>query len=99
MREAHIRSIVNRLGALALTLSDGIPEATKTATGMAGGIPAAPVSLREWADGTSVDVLAEALRVSHSRAGPSISETVGRPWRPMRRGAAVSESSRLGVAP
>jgi DNA-binding MarR family transcriptional regulator len=26
------------------------------------------VSLREWADGRSVDVLAEAMRVSHSRA-------------------------------
>ena len=35
---------------------------------MAGGIPAALVSLGEWADGLSVDVLAEAMRVSHSRA-------------------------------
>ena len=35
---------------------------------MAGGLPAALVSLREWADGESVDVLAEAMRVSHSRA-------------------------------
>jgi DNA-binding MarR family transcriptional regulator len=35
---------------------------------MAGGIPAALVSLREWADGSSVDVLAGAMRVSHSRA-------------------------------
>ena len=35
---------------------------------MAGGLPAALVSLREWADGRSVDVLAEAMRVSHSRA-------------------------------
>jgi DNA-binding MarR family transcriptional regulator len=35
---------------------------------MAGGAPAALVSLREWADGRSVDVLAEAMRVSHSRA-------------------------------
>ena len=35
---------------------------------MAGGIPAALVSLREWADGSSVDVLAAAMRVSHSRA-------------------------------
>jgi DNA-binding MarR family transcriptional regulator len=53
---------------MALTLSDGIREATEEATGMAGGLPAALVSLREWADGTSVDVLAEAMRVSHSRA-------------------------------
>jgi DNA-binding MarR family transcriptional regulator len=58
----------NRLGALALTLSDGIREATEEATGMAGGVPAALVSLHEWADGSSVDVLAEAMRVSHSRA-------------------------------
>jgi DNA-binding MarR family transcriptional regulator len=53
---------------MALTLSDGIREATEATTGMAGGIPAALVSLREWADGSSVDVLAEAMRVSHSRA-------------------------------
>jgi MarR family transcriptional regulator, negative regulator of the multidrug operon emrRAB len=53
---------------MALTLSDRIREATEAATGMAGGLPAALVSLREWADGSSVDVLAEAMRVSHSRA-------------------------------
>jgi DNA-binding MarR family transcriptional regulator len=35
---------------------------------MAGGPPAALVSLHEWADGRSVEVLAEAMRVSHSRA-------------------------------
>jgi DNA-binding MarR family transcriptional regulator len=35
---------------------------------MAGGAPAALVSLREWADGRSVEVLAETMRVSHSRA-------------------------------
>jgi DNA-binding MarR family transcriptional regulator len=53
---------------MALTLSDGIREATEAATGMAGALPAALVSLREWADGSSVEVLAEAMRVSHSRA-------------------------------
>jgi DNA-binding MarR family transcriptional regulator len=68
MPEAHTSGVATRLGALALTLSDRIREATETATGMAGGLPAALVSLREWADGTSVDVLAEAMRVSHSRA-------------------------------
>src|SRR3954471_14613989 len=68
MPEAHISPVANRLGAIALTLSDGIREATEAATGTAGGLPAALVSLREWADGTSVDVLAEAMRVSHSRA-------------------------------
>ncbi len=68
MPEAYTSRVANRLGALALTLSDGIREATEAATGMAGGLPAALVSLQEWADGRSVDVLAEAMRVSHSRA-------------------------------
>jgi DNA-binding MarR family transcriptional regulator len=68
MPEAHISPVANRLGAVALTLGDGIREATEAATGMAGGVPAALVSLHEWADGRSVDVLAEAMRVSHSRA-------------------------------
>jgi DNA-binding MarR family transcriptional regulator len=66
--EAYTSAVANRLGAVALTLSDGIREATEAATGMAGGVPAALVSLREWADGRSVDVLAEAMHVSHSRA-------------------------------
>ena len=68
MPEAYIARVANRLGAIALTLSDGIREATEAATGMAGGAPAALVSLREWADGRSVEVLAGAMRVSHSRA-------------------------------
>src|SRR5215218_1561895 len=68
MPEAYTSRTANRLGAIALTLSDGIRDATEAATGMAGGLPAALVSLREWADGRSVDVLAEAMRVSHSRA-------------------------------
>src|SRR3954465_14644454 len=68
MPEAYTLRVANRLGAVALTLSDAIREATEAATGMAGGIPAALVSLREWADGTSVDVLADAMRLSHSRA-------------------------------
>jgi DNA-binding MarR family transcriptional regulator len=68
MPQAHTSAVVNRLGAVALTLSDAITEATEAATGMAGGLPAALISLREWADGRSVDVLAEAMRVSHSRA-------------------------------
>jgi DNA-binding MarR family transcriptional regulator len=68
MPEAYISRVANRLGAVALTLSDSIREATEGATGMAGGLPAALVSLREWADGRSVEVLAEAMRVSHSRA-------------------------------
>ena len=68
MPEAYISRTANRLGAAALTLTDGIRDATEAATGMSGGLPAALVSLREWADGRSVDVLAEAMRVSHSRA-------------------------------
>jgi DNA-binding MarR family transcriptional regulator len=68
MPQAYISPVANRLGALAVTLSDAIREATEAATGMGGGIPAVLVSLREWADGRSVDVLAEAMRVSHSRA-------------------------------
>jgi MarR family transcriptional repressor of emrRAB len=68
MPEAHTLAVANRLGALALTLSDAVRDATEAATGMAGGVPAALVSLREWADGRSVDVLADAMRVSHSRA-------------------------------
>jgi DNA-binding MarR family transcriptional regulator len=68
MPEAQISPVANRLGAAALTLSDGIREVTEAATGMAGGMPAALVSLHEWADGRSIDVLAGALRVTHSRA-------------------------------
>lgn len=68
MREAYIAATANHLGAIALTLSDRVRDATEEATGMTGGFPAALVSLREWADGRSVEVLAEAMRVSHSRA-------------------------------
>ena len=68
MPEAYISRVANRLGAAALTLSDRIREETEAATGLAGGAPAALVSLHEWADGHSVDVLAETMRVSHSRA-------------------------------
>lgn len=68
MPEAYISPVANRLGALALALGDAVREATEGATGMAGGIPAALVSLREWADGSSVDVLADCMGLSHSRA-------------------------------
>ena len=66
--EAYTSAVANRLGAIALTLSDGVREATEEATGMAGGLPAALISLSEWADGRSVEVLAGAMRVTHSRA-------------------------------
>jgi DNA-binding MarR family transcriptional regulator len=68
MPEAYISAVANRLGAIAVTLSDAVVEATEMATGMAGGPPAALVSLHQWADGRSVEVLAGAMRVSHSRA-------------------------------
>src|SRR5687768_12822486 len=68
MPEAYTSQVANRLGAAALTLSDRVREVTEAATGMSGGLPAALVSLSEWADGRSVEVLAEAMRVSHSRA-------------------------------
>jgi DNA-binding MarR family transcriptional regulator len=68
MPQAYTSAVANRLGAVALTLADGIREATEAATGLAGGVPAALVSLHEWADGRSVEVLAGAMRVSHSRA-------------------------------
>ena len=68
MPEAYTSAVANRLGAAALTLTDAIRASTEAATGLAGGVPAALVSLHEWADGRSVDVLAEAMRVSHSRA-------------------------------
>jgi DNA-binding MarR family transcriptional regulator len=68
MPDAYKSQVANRLGALALTLSDGIREETERATGTAGGVPAALVSLHQWADGSSVEVLADAMRVSHSRA-------------------------------
>jgi MarR family transcriptional regulator, negative regulator of the multidrug operon emrRAB len=69
MLQAHNSAkAANQLGALALALGDAVREATEEATGMSGGIPAALISLREWADGTSVDLLADAMRLSHSRA-------------------------------
>ncbi len=68
MPEAYTAQVANRLGAAALTIGDGVRAATEAATGLAGGLPAALISLAEWADGASVDVLAEVMRVSHSRA-------------------------------
>jgi DNA-binding MarR family transcriptional regulator len=68
MLEAHTLRLANRLGAVAVTLGDGVRDAVEGATGLSGGAPAALVSLHEWADGSSVEVLADAMRVSHSRA-------------------------------
>jgi DNA-binding MarR family transcriptional regulator len=60
--------VANRLGAVALTVGDAMREAVEAATGLSGGVPAALISLHEWADGESVEVLADAMRVTHSRA-------------------------------
>ena len=58
---------VNVVGALAVALGDRLREATEAAVGMSGALPAALVSLHEWASGRTVDTLAGGLRLSHSR--------------------------------
>jgi DNA-binding MarR family transcriptional regulator len=58
---------LNVVGALVLALGDRMRDATEEAAGMSGALPAALVSLHEWAGGRSVDTLAGALRLSHSR--------------------------------
>ena len=68
MPETYNVVLANRLGALALALGDRITDAVEQATETRGGVPAALVSLHEWADGSSIAVLAEAMRVTHSRA-------------------------------
>ena len=59
---------LNVIGAMAVVLGDRIRDATEQASGMGGALPAALVSLHEWAGGRSIDTLAGALRLSHSRA-------------------------------
>jgi len=68
MPGAHITHEENVVGALSLVLGDRLRAATEEAAGLAGALPAALVSLHEWAGGRPIDVLANALRVSHSRA-------------------------------
>lgn len=58
---------LNVIGALVVALGDRLREATEDAAGMSGALPAALVSLHEWAGGRSVDTLAGGLRLSHSR--------------------------------
>jgi MarR family transcriptional regulator, negative regulator of the multidrug operon emrRAB len=58
---------LNVVGALVVALGDRVRDATEEATGMGGALPAALVSLREWAGGRTVDTLAGGLRLSHSR--------------------------------
>lgn len=68
MPGAHFSGEENVVGALALALGDRLRDAAEEASGLAGALPAALVSLDQWAGGRPIDVLAGALRVSHSRA-------------------------------
>jgi MarR family transcriptional regulator, negative regulator of the multidrug operon emrRAB len=67
MLAAHMDHDLNVVGALVVALGDRVRDATEDATGMGGALPAALVSLREWAGGRTVDTLAGGLRLSHSR--------------------------------
>jgi DNA-binding MarR family transcriptional regulator len=67
MLSAHMDHDLNVVGALVVALGDRVRDATESATGMGGALPAALVSLREWAGGRTVDTLAGGLRLSHSR--------------------------------
>jgi MarR family transcriptional regulator, negative regulator of the multidrug operon emrRAB len=58
----------NRVGALAIALGDRLRAATEEAIDMPASYPAALSALHTWAGGRPVDVLADGLRVSHSRA-------------------------------
>src|SRR2546423_14136500 len=58
----------NRIGALVVALGDRLRAATEDAADMPASYPAALSALRTWAGGSPVEVLADGLRVSHSRA-------------------------------
>src|SRR3954447_21759557 len=68
MPEAHVSGSENVVGALTVVLGDRLRDAAEEAAGLRGALPAALVSLHEWAGGRPIDVLAGALRVTHSRA-------------------------------
>jgi len=68
MPEAHFSGDSNVVGAVAVALGDRLRVATEEASGLAGVLPAALVSLHEFAGGRPIEVLAGALRVTHSRA-------------------------------
>lgn len=67
MPRAHDSGEANVVGALALALADRLHAAAQDASGLTGAAPAALVSLHEFAGGRPIEVLAGALRVSHSR--------------------------------
>ena len=58
---------LNVIGALAVVLGDRLRDATEEASGMGGALPAALSALHEWAGGRTIETLAGALRLSHSR--------------------------------
>ena len=58
---------MNVVGAMIVALGDRIRDATEDAAAMSGALPAALVSLHEWAGGRTVDTLSGGLRLSHSR--------------------------------
>ena len=57
----------NVVGAMIVALGDRMRDATEDAAAMSGPLPAALVSLHEWAGGRTVDTLSGGLRLSHSR--------------------------------
>ena len=58
----------NVIGAMVVALGDRLRAATENAADMPASYPAALSALRTWATGKPVDVLADGLRLSHSRA-------------------------------
>jgi MarR family transcriptional regulator, negative regulator of the multidrug operon emrRAB len=58
----------NAIGAMFVAVGDRLREATEEAAQMPASFPAALSALGTWAGGATVDVLADGLRLSHSRA-------------------------------
>jgi DNA-binding MarR family transcriptional regulator len=58
----------NRIGAMVVALGDRLRRATEEAAEMPASYPAALSALGTWAGGRPVEVLAEGMRLSHSRA-------------------------------
>ena len=58
----------NSFGAMLVAVGDRLREATEDAAQMPASFPAALSALSTWAEGETVDVLADGLRLSHSRA-------------------------------
>src|SRR3954468_24133798 len=78
MPQAHFSGDENVVGALVLALGDRMREATEDAAGLGGALPAALISLHEFAGGRPIDALAATLRVTHSRAVRIVDQLAGR---------------------